>query len=171
MKKIFLLSTLLVIGMISLQAQERYGYINLGNLIAQMPEAIAANDSLEVIQATMVAEGQIKAQQFERDAKAFVAKATAGTLTPQQQETQQAALEKRQQEIQNLEQAIVRKVGAKRDQMLAPIVERAQNAISEVAKEKNLLMVFDTSIYGAIMFADESTDIMAMVKEKLGIEE
>lgn len=169
MKKILLLSTLLI-GLLSLQAQDRYGYLNFGNLIAQMPEATLANDSLEIMQATMVATGETMAQQFERDATAFVKKVQAGVLTQIQQQNQQAALEKRQLEIQNFEQVIINTIGAKRNEMLAPIIERAQAAIDEVAEENNLVMVFDTSIFGAIMYASETEDIMALVKAKLGIE-
>lgn len=169
MKKILLLSTLLI-GMLSLQAQDRYGYLNLGNLIAQMPEATMANDSLEIMQATMVATGETMAQQFQRDAAAFIKKVQSGVLTPVQQQTQQAALEKRQLEIQNYEQVIIQTIGAKRDKMLAPIIKRAQDAIDAVAKENGYTMVFDTSVFGAIMYAQESEDIMPLVKEKLGIE-
>ena len=171
MKKIILLSAVLIVSLISLQGQDRYGHLNLGNLIAQMPEAVAANDSLEIMQATMVATGETMAQQFQRDATAFVKAVQGGGLTPGKQQAQQAALEKRQLEIQNYEQVIINTIGQKRNEMLAPIVERAQAAIDEVAKENGFLMIFDTSIYGAIMYAQEAVDIMPLVKAKLGIEE
>lgn len=154
----------------SLVAQERYGHLNFGNLIAQMPEAVAANDSLEVIQAGMVAQGEAMAAQFQRDATAFIQKVQGGTLTPVQQQEQQQALEKRQVEIQNYEQVIVQTVGQTRNQMLEPIVTRAQDAIAKVAKDNGFVMVFDTSIFNAVMYADETEDLMDLVKAELGIE-
>ena len=57
-----------------------------------------------------------------------------------------------------------------RNEMLKPIVARAQTAIDEVAKENGYVMVFDTSIFGAIMYAKDTEDIMPLVKAKLGIE-
>ena len=80
MKKIILLSAVLIVSLISLQGQDRYGHLNLGNLIAQMPEAVAANDSLEIMQATMVATGETMAQQFQRDATAFVKAVQGGGM-------------------------------------------------------------------------------------------
>ena len=170
MKKILLVSTLVLGSLIALTGQDRYGHLNFGNLIAVMPEAIQANDSLEIMQATMVARGEAMAAQFQRDASAFIKDVQSGTLTPVQQQERQAALEKRQVEIQNFEQEIVQTMGATRNQMLEPIIARAQLAIDDVAKENGYVMVFDTSVFNAVMFADESEDLMDMVKAKLGIE-
>ncbi|MEL7248536.1 MAG: OmpH family outer membrane protein [Bacteroidota bacterium] len=170
MKQILLVSTLVLGSLIALTGQDRYGHLNFGNLIAVMPEAIQANDSLEIMQATMVARGEAMAAQFQRDASAFIKDVQSGTLTPVQQQERQAALEKRQVEIQNFEQEIVQTMGATRNQMLEPIIARAQQAIDDVAKENGYVMVFDTSVFNAVMFADESEDLMDMVKAKLGIE-
>ena len=170
MKKILLVSTLVLGSLIALTGQDRYGHLNFGNLIAVMPEAIQANDSLEIMQATMVARGEAMAAQFQRDASAFIKDVQSGTLTPVQQQERQAALEKRQVEIQNFEQEIVQTMGATRNQMLEPIIARALQAIDDVAKENGYVMVFDTSVFNAVMFADESEDLMDMVKAKLGIE-
>ncbi len=170
MKKILLLSAVLFVSLVSVQAQKQYGHLNFGNLIAQMPEAVAANDSLEIMQATMVATGETMAQQFQRDASAFIKAVQGGGLTPVKQKEQQAALEKRQLEIQNYEQVIINTIGKKRNQMLKPIVARAQAAIDEVAKENGFVMIFDTSIFGAIMYAQDTEDVLPLVKAKLGIE-
>lgn len=170
MRKTILLGALFLMSVLALQAQERYGHINLGNLIAQMPQAIAANDSLEVIQASKVAVAQAKAAQFERDAGDFIRKVQAGELTPVQQQQQQAALEQRQAEVQQLEQVIALEMENERNRMLEPIVDRAMEAIEAVAEENDFAMIFDTSIFGAIMYAAEAEDVMPMVKAKLGIE-
>jgi outer membrane protein len=170
MKKLILLGAVLVVSLVSVRAQKLYGHLNFGNLIAQMPQAVAANDSLEIMQATMVATGETMAQQFQRDASAFIKAVQGGGMTPVKQKEQQAALEKRQQEIQNYEQVIINTIGKQRNQMLKPIVARAQAAIDAVAKENGYVMVFDTSIFGAIMYAQETVDIMPLVKAKLGIE-
>ena len=170
MKKILLVSTLVLGSLVALVGQDKYGHLNFGNLIAQMPEAVAANDSLEIMQATMVARGEAMAAQFQRDATAFISEVQGGTLTPVQQQQKQAALEQRQVEIQNYEQEIVQSIGESRNQMLEPIIAKAQQAIDDVAKENGFVMIFDTSVFNAVMFADESVDVMPMVKEKLGID-
>ncbi|MEM1216306.1 MAG: OmpH family outer membrane protein [Bacteroidota bacterium] len=168
MRKLILIVSCLVL-VYTTQAQEQYGHLNLGELIAAMPEAVAANDSLETMQAAMVQEGEKLAEEWRQDAIQFSKAAQEGTLTPVQQQEQEAALTQRQQEIAQLEQVIVQAVAAKRNEMLGPILEKAQQAIEEVAKEKGYLMVFDTSSFGAIHHAAESVDLMADVKAKLGL--
>ncbi len=170
MKKILLVSALVLSALATLTGQDRYGHLNFGNLIAQMPEAIAANDSLEIMQAGMVAQGEAMAAQFQRDASEFIKQVQSGTLTPVQQQTQQQALEQRQVEIQNFEQVIVQQIGEARNRMLEPIVARAEEAIEGVAKENGFVMIFDTSVFNSVMYAAETEDIMSMVKAKLGIE-
>ena len=57
----------------------------------------------------------------------------------------------------------------KRFDLLKPIVEKAQKAVSDVAKEKGLKYVLDSSPgKGLIVF--EGEDLMPSVKSKLGIQ-
>ncbi len=161
----FIFISLLLITSLGIQAQ--YGHINLGNLISELPEAQAANSELEAYQKQLVAKGQEMADAFQKDYQAFATAVQGGTLTPVKQQEQQAALEQKQQEIMAYERQIQADVAAKRDELLQPIVAGAQEAIAAVAKEKGLLLVFDTSIYGAIMYADDTEDIMELVKAKL----
>lgn len=163
----FIFIGLLLITSLSIQAQSKYGHINLGNLISELPEAQAANSDLEAFQNQMIARGQEMAAAFKIDYDAVVKKVQAGLLTPVQQQEQQTILEKEQQKIALYERQIQVDVAKKRDELLEPIVSAAQAAISAVAKEKGLQFVFDTSIYGAIMYAAESEDIMELVKAKL----
>lgn len=159
----------LLLASLSIQAQAKYGHINLGNLISEMPAANAANAELETLQNSLIAEGEAMAITFQKDYEAFAADAQGGVLTPIEQQNRQAALEKKQQEIIAFEQKIRNDVGVKREELLQPIVESAQLAIETVAKENNIQLVFDTSIFGAIMFAAESEDITSLVKAKLGM--
>lgn len=159
-----------MISFVSLSAQ-RYGHLNLGNLISMMPDAVAANDTLEQVQAVMVAEGEKLAAEFRTDAVKFSTDVKNGLLTPKQQQEQEAALTQRQQELGSLDQLIGQVMEQKRNQLLEPILAKAQTAIDEVAKENGFKMVFDTSIFGAVMFAEETEDLMPLVKAKLGITE
>ena len=90
-------------------------------------------------------------------------------IPPAQQAPQEAALQKEQQEIMAYEQEVMQLVDAKRQELLKPIFDKAQNAINDVAKSNGYIMVFDTSIPNAVLFVQDSDDIMAMVKTKLGI--
>lgn len=169
MKKIiFLFACLATVG--TIQAQERYGHLNFGNLISLMPETEAANSELKAYQDQLVAEGEDKAKEFQEEYAAFATDVQNGNLTPVQQQQRQQALETKQQEILAYEQEMSQKIADKRQELLGPIVQRAEETISEVAKANGFVMVFDTSIFGAVLFAKETEDVMPLVLAKLGIE-
>ena len=167
----FIFIGLLLITSLSIQAQSKYGHINLGNLISELPEAQAANSELEAFQKQLVAKGQTMALAFQKDYETFTTAVQSGNLPPVKQQEQQTVLEQKQQEIMAYERQIQADVAQKRDMLLEPIVASAQAAITAVAKEKGLLLVFDTSMYGAIMYAADSEDIMESVKAKLAASE
>lgn len=152
-----------------MQAQEKYGHLNFGNLITIMPAAESADKELQVFQEQLIKEGEAKAKAFQDEVQAYTKKVQEGVLTPQQQQTQETELQRKQQEIVALEQSITQDVGQKRNELLAPIIEEAQRAIEEVAKENNFLLIFDTSIFGAVLFAQESVDVLPLVKAKLNL--
>ena len=47
--------------------------------------------------------------------------------------------------------------------------KNAQDAINAVAKEKGYSYIFDSTPGGTLIFAQESDDILPLVKAKLGI--
>ena len=81
----------------------------------------------------------------------------------------------RQKELQDLEarireyqQSAQEKIGKKKEELYKPILEKADKAIKEVAKEKGYDYVFDAS-GGALLYAKEGDNLLPMVKAKLGI--
>ena len=56
----------------------------------------------------------------------------------------------------------------KRQELLAPILRRVDDAIREVGKENGFQFIFDESI-GAILFDGNAEDVMPLVKAKLGL--
>jgi len=160
---IFLMMTLTV-----MEAQ-KYGHLNFGNLIELMPETEAADAELETFQADLIAEGRKMAETFQEEYGAFVTAVQGGEVPPKEQQAKQQELQNKQQQIVAFEQELVQKVQAKRQELLAPIVERAEKVIAEVAKENGYVMIFDTSSFNAILFAEAAEDIMPTIKARMGI--
>ena len=67
----------------------------------------------------------------------------------------------------NFQQSSQESIQQKRTEVLAPLLEKAQNAINEVAEENNYTYIFDISL-GSIVYGKESKDIMPLVKTKFG---
>ncbi len=169
MKQFLLLGAMVLSAAVTLPAQ-KYGYLNLGNLIASMPETEAANSELEAYQNQLIAKGEEMATAFQEKYGQFASDVQNGVLSPVQQQERQEALQAEQQEIVNYEQEIRQQVTAKRQELLEPIFSKAEEAIDAVAKENGYVMIFDTSSFNAVLFASESDDIMDLVKAKLGLQ-
>ena len=95
--------------------------------------------------------------------------AQEGTLPGIKIQEQQVALQKEQQEIAAYEQEVIQLISKKRDDLLKPIVDKMNAAVKAVGKENGYTMIFDTSIFNSVLYADESEDVMELVKSKLGI--
>jgi outer membrane protein len=146
----------------------KYGHMNLGNLVEQLPEVTKANDDLKGFADKIGVKGDSLAKSFQTDYERLSKDYQSGVLTPLQAQTAQADLEKRQAYIQAFEKEAQDAIAAKREELLAPILMKVQDAIKVVAKENGYAMVFDTSS-GAALYALETEDITPLVKKKMGI--
>ena len=71
-----------------------------------------------------------------------------------------------EQRIQSFQQNAQESLAAKEQELITPILDKARNAIEEVAKEGNFTYIFDAST-GNILYAAESENILPLVKAKL----
>jgi Skp family chaperone for outer membrane proteins len=60
------------------------------------------------------------------------------------------------------------KLAQKREQLFSPILDRVNQAMSDVAKENQFMFVFDSSSQ-VLLYSDETLDVTKLVKAKLGI--
>lgn len=149
---------------------QKYGHCNLGELVNMLPGTRQADSELEAYQEQLVQKGEDMATSWRTKAQAYATQAQSGDLTPKQMQEQEAVLKKEQEDILQYEQEIAQLIGAKREELLTPLIERVEKAIAEVAQEEGIVMVFDTSAFNAVLYADDSSDITEKVKAKLGIQ-
>jgi outer membrane protein len=169
MKKLLAVSVFFFLAMSGGMAQ-KYGHLNFGNLVAAMPETKSADEALEKYQRELVAKGEEMAKNFQEKYGKFVAEVQSGDLSPVQQQTKQQELRQEQEQILQYEEELRELVEAKREELLSPIFEKAQEAVQTIAKEGGYTMVFDTSLFNALLFAQESDDLMLQVMAKLGLQ-
>lgn len=169
MKKLFILVALIGIA-VGAQAQ-KYGHLNFGNLLALMPETAAAEAEMQAFRDQLNAEADTLAKAFQEKYLAAIEEVQSGTLSPLQQQQKQEELQKEQEKLAKYEQESSQKMQARRSELLEPIVTKAETAIQEVARENGYVMIFDTSVMNAVLFAQDADDVMPLVKAKLGIED
>jgi outer membrane protein len=167
MKKIVLFVVCgLLIGNVA-SAQLKLGYINSAELLNLMPEIKKANADIEAYQKSFV--DQLQQLQTEGQNKLQAYNAGEKTMTDAVKEAKQGELMDIQNRLTTMQSSAEEKIGKKKEELYSPILEKAQKAIEDVAKEKGYDYVFDRGAGQGVLFAKDSYNILADVKAKLGI--
>ena len=172
MKKIVKISFLLLaIAFLSFNSSfaQKYAHLNSGNLLEQMPERIDADKKLEDFQKPLIAKGEEMVKALQTKVEKLYADIETGTLSQVKIQERQAALQQEEQAIAKYEREVQAKIVKKRQELLEPILQRVEDAIATVAQEENYNMVFDSSVFNALLYAKDSEDITAKVAQLLGI--
>lgn len=147
--------------------QAQVAHIDSEQLLMAMPETKAMETELKKVQQTYADE--YNAQATALQAKLQKYDAEAPTQTDAKNEERRVEVEGLKQKIQKYAQTADQEIQKKRFDLLKPIVEKAQKAVSDVATEKGIKYVLDSSPgKGLIVF--EGEDLMPAVKAKLGIQ-
>jgi outer membrane protein len=149
----------------TVQAQN-VAHIDSEQLLMAMPETKAMETELKKVQQTYADEYNAQATALQAKLKKYDAEAP--TQTDVKNEERRIEVKSLQEKIQKYAQTADQEIQKKRFDLLKPIVEKAQKAVSEVATEKGVKYVFDASPgKGLIVF--EGEDLLPAVKTKLGI--
>ena len=92
----------------------------------------------------------------------------SGDISPIQLEQEAAKLKEEETKIAQFEQSSQEKIMTKSQELLAPIQDKINNAIKNVADEQGYDYIFDASM-GMVLYAAPETDVSSAVKAKLGI--
>jgi outer membrane protein len=163
------LFTVLFLSFISLTASSqalKFGHIDSGQLIQLLPATKQADstlkrfgESLDTQLKGMTAEYQNKLQDYQRK---------VDSLPDAIRATKEKELTDLGQRIQDFQQTAQESIQKKKEEIYGPILKKAEDAIKEIAKEKSYSYIFDTSL-GSVIYAQDSDNIMPLVKTKLGI--
>ena len=145
------------------QKTVKLGHINSSDLMQIMP---GKDSALAQLQAEMnIVEGELKAMQEELQNKYNDYQERRAQLIRSTKEQEIRDLDQR---IQTYQQNAKQKLQEKETELLQPIIDRAKQAIADVAKENGYTYVFDTAA-GTLLYQQDSDDIFALVKKKLGL--
>ena len=148
-------------------AQVKIAHVNTAEVLDAMPEKAKAEKNLENYYGelqkqleTMAKEYQTKLQDYEAN------QATMSNLVKQSKEKEIVDLQTRIQQFQmNAEDEFA----SKRAELLKPMLDKIQNAINAVGKEKGYTYILDLATGAAVYVGDNSVDCTKDVKTKLGI--
>ena len=149
MKKLFVI-VLAALATLTASAQT-LGKVNFNELVMLMPEMDAAREAIaasrkeaEETYSAMLEEYQSKMSQYQQK---------QATWTAAIRESKERELMEIQNRIQEFQQSISQELQQQQNQLTAPIQEKANKAVTDIAKAKGITILFDVS--QAIYF-DES---------------
>ena len=163
----YILALVLVGSVINVFGQ-KFGYVDTQSLLMDMPDVKEANSNIETFTTQLQKRGQDMVQSLQSKAQVLERKQAQGEISPQELEQEAQKLKDEETTIIKFEQESQQKILKKREDLLLPLRNRIQDAISEVASENGYAYIFDLST-GFVLYADQSTDVGALVKAKLGL--
>ena len=166
MKKLLLTICLLTAGIITSNAQIKLGYINSYELLSIMPESATMQSDLQSYAKGL--EGTLEAMQAEYEKKVTDYQQNEVSYTDLVKQDKIIEIENLQKRILEFQQSAQQEINEKEQAMMSPIIEKARKAIQQVAEEGNYVYIFDAKD-GNIIHADESQNILPLVKDKLGL--
>ena len=147
--------------------QLKFGHINSADLLDAMPDVKLADTALAKYQKELedsynflVNEYQTKLDDYQKN---------KATWTETIRGLKEQELQDLQDKINQFQSDSQDKFASKKQELYAPILKKADDAVKAVAKENGYSYVFDTSA-GAVLYAWDSDDLMALVKKKLGLQ-
>ena len=164
MKKLLLITLLLVSGL-TLQAQsQKIGYVDSQILYQNYAPAIKAQQDLQVLQQTWARTRDSLTQVFQMNVQAY--QNQSAMMTPQKKQETEQQLMMEQNAVLQQEQIVIQKGQS----MMKPIRDAVNDAIAKVAKTQKMTFIFDKGVEGVVNilhYSDSKYDMTYKVLDQL----
>jgi len=166
---VLFLSLFLFVNMPSLQAQVKLklGHINTNELMEAMPGRDSAQKVLQDYGKSLEDQLTLMSNEFQTKYQDYLTN-EASYLEPIKQAKQKELVDL-QTRIDDFKTQAQEMLTQKEAELVQPLIDKAKKAIDEVAVEKGYNYIFDTGT-GALIYYQDSDDIMPFVKLKLGMQ-
>ena len=162
---------ILAVGILSmafvLHAQ-KFGHVTSELLLQAMPEYDSAQAELAELQSHY--ELEIERIQVEINKKIEEFNQGEAAMSDLIKEAKASEIQELQMRLQNFSQTAQQDLQQQGMRVIQPVMEKAREAINEVAREHGLIYVFDLSQGNPVYTSEESLDMVPLVKAKLGIQ-
>ena len=148
------------------QKNLKFGHINSTELMQIMPgrdsaQAILQNEYADI-------ENTLKSMQSELETRYNDYMQNQQGWTELIRQTKQREIQDMGTRIQEFQENAQKQLQEREAELLKPIIDRAKKAIEDVAREGGYTYILDSGT-GALLYSQDSEDIMPQVKRKLGI--
>ncbi len=168
MKKIFVIAAMALVSFAASAQDLKFGYVNYSELVQLMPEMDSVRVQLEAQEketyetlGAMYEEYQTKAQQFQQK---------EATWTPTIRDSKLKELQEIEARFQESQQIFQQELQQMQQMLQAPVMEKAQTTVTELAKAKGLAFVFEQT---QMLYIDpvQGVDLTPEARKALNIPE
>ena len=166
MKKIILIAAMVIMSVAAMAQDFKFGYVDFNEVIMLMPEMDEARKTIEENQKTneeilmtMYKEYETKMQQYQQN---------NATWTPAVREMKEKEIMQLEQNLQQNQQVLQQEIQQLQQQLQAPIYEKAQKVVNDLAKAKGLALVFEKN---SLLYLDpaQGVDLTSEARKALNI--
>ena len=168
MKKILVIAAVALMSLSATAQELKWAYVDFNELVMLMPEMDSARATMEENQKTneeilvaMYDEYQTKYQQYQQK---------QATWTPAIRESKEKEIMELQSRLEQTQQSLQQEMQQLQQSLQAPIYEKAQNTVNELAKAKGVAFVFEKS---SMLYMDpaQGIDLTVEARKALNIPE
>jgi len=152
----------------NVNAQElKFGHVNTAELLQLMPERDSARAELQRYSQMLQQEMETLQLEYQKKVQAYMEKQDAYSELVRQSKEQE--LQDMQRRIQEFQSTAQQDYGQKEQELLQPIMKKAEDAINRVGEENGFIYIFDLSAGNVVFHSEKSVDVLPLVKTELGL--
>ena len=159
-----------VLGAATNASAQKFGYIDVNEVLMKMPGLDSVQIKLEKFQNELL--GQLEIMQVEQNKKLDEYQKSAGTMSDAVKQDKEKEITNLGQRIQEFSQQAEADLAAEQEKLLNPLLDQIEAAIEKVSKANDIIAVYNIGI-PSLAYYDKSvmTDVAPLVKKELNIQD
>ncbi len=149
------------------QSKPKFGHVDFAKLYSLMPGQDSAQVAYQEFAQSL--KSTLDAMQAELENKYQDYQTNVGSMSEIIRTTKEKEIQDLQSRIEEFQVSAQQELQNKEGELTKPIIDKASNAVKEVAKENSYTYIFNSS-EGLLLYSDPGDDVLPLVKKKLGIE-
>jgi outer membrane protein len=148
------------------QKATKIGHVDFGKVLEQMP----GQDTVKIVMEKYVQslQGELQTMNSELELKVADYQKNAASTSSIIKATKEKEITDLQGRIESFQQVAQQDIQSKQTELITPFVNKAKQAIKEVAKEGGFAYIIN-AVEDIMLYTEGGEDVTALVKKKLGI--
>lgn len=168
-KSLLILSLVILATVSYSQKTNKFGHLDFNKLYSMMPGLDTVQSNLEEYAASL--QEQYNEMQAELENKIADYQAKQASLSQIIRQTKEKEITDLQARMDAFQLQAQEDLQNKEVELQTPIIERARQAIEDIAKEHGYTYILNSSIsMGMVLYSEQTDNVMDLVKKKIGIE-